>query len=185
MGNGWGGPRLGSGRVKRGITNYIYIAFDDVTACKIGVACNVGKRLAQLQAGNRRPLHAYTIKIDAGIDAGEVERAIHRKLRDRDKHINGEWFRVGPKYARVTVEAVAFECGLPAERSEVRPRSKPLREQRERRYEEAERRLFIKQRLHRASGRGGSRPGAGRRRGSASVGYSPKRLSCHSAQFTI
>ena len=84
------------------MTAFVYVmGCADAECIKIGIAKDVGRRLALLQSGN--PLEIKAV-YSRGFDdkrASQVERSAHRHFKS--KRIRGEWFRVSPNDAEAFI----------------------------------------------------------------------------------
>ncbi len=62
---------------------------------KIGISQHCNKRKKQLQTGNPNEIKLlYRCYIDPEIKAVNVETTIHQYLKENNKWIRGEWFRL-------------------------------------------------------------------------------------------
>ena len=81
------------------MTAFVYVMeCADAECIKIGIAKDVGKRLALLQCGNPLKIRAVYCRKFEPRRASQVERAAHRRFKDR--RVSGEWFRASAADAK-------------------------------------------------------------------------------------
>ncbi len=99
------------------------IAPDENGPCKIGYTTNIGLRHTALQVGCWLPLGVFAVRVcfkrqgghwktlRSSMRAGArfVESEVHKKLKELDFHLRGEWFDVTPSEALEVVDKVAKE----------------------------------------------------------------------------
>jgi hypothetical protein len=86
---------------------YVFEAGD---AVKVGVSMNPQQRLRQLQNGQDRPICAYWAMQFCGCDAREVERLVHKRLKESDTaRAKGEWYYLAPQTAVSVIQRIVEE----------------------------------------------------------------------------
>lgn len=87
---------------------YIYVVMDG-NFCKIGVATNPVKRLADLQIGNPRPLTMpHKFECWHIHQARELEMEAHMRLVEHGYAKSGEWFRITPDEAAWVIRGIDY-----------------------------------------------------------------------------
>lgn len=76
--------------------------------CKVGIAIRPDRRLSVLRHWS--PVRLVLIEALQFDDPGKIERAVHRRLRD--KRLWGEWFEVSAAEALAAIMEVAQEHGV-------------------------------------------------------------------------
>jgi hypothetical protein len=99
--------------------------------CKVGITNDLSLRVAQLQCGNWNKIQAawYSFVVVGNASRTlnawsaftttpqELEAAVHRKMKDLDLHLSGEWFAIGVDDCVSVIRKVAREetlrlCGI-------------------------------------------------------------------------
>lgn len=103
------------------------ITTEDGFPCKVGVTNDLDQRVQQLQIGNWHKLRASWFSFVVGHDwrirklnfwaafsnaAVDLEVITHRKLKELDLHLSGEWFGIGEDDCIKVINKVAEESGL-------------------------------------------------------------------------
>lgn len=102
------------------------VTTDEGFPCKVGTTGDLSTRLSQLSCGNWVPLKAawYSFVVSAGSDAklnmwsafrtmpSKLEFAVHRKMKELDLHLSGEWFAVDVEDCVSVIRKVAEEQAL-------------------------------------------------------------------------
>lgn len=102
------------------------VTTDEGFPCKVGTTGDLTSRLSQLSCGNWVPLKAawYSFVVSAGSEAKlnmwsafqtmptKLEIAVHRKMKELDLHLNGEWFAVDVEDCVSVIRKVAEEQAL-------------------------------------------------------------------------
>ena len=76
--------------------DYIYIISDNQNRIKVGISKNPEKRLKQLQTGHPNKLSLiFTEEFECErAHLLKIEALIHKELRNRTRHMKGEWFYI-------------------------------------------------------------------------------------------
>jgi hypothetical protein len=88
----------------RDITNKIFY--------KIGISKDPKKRICNLQTGNPNKLQLiFELIVDKDINSRDVEKEIHKYLKEKNMWISGEWFKIESEDFVVNLAKIMLTVG--------------------------------------------------------------------------
>lgn len=90
----------------------VYVMSIDDVVVKIGRSANPSARALAIQTAQDREVSVYWAVRLPRLDANNLEKHVHRRLRATLNHSRGEWYMMAPETAKAVIESAIVELGL-------------------------------------------------------------------------